>query len=75
MEVPKQFINIPQNSLVHKCSMVKEIVDKLFMYEPSNEDYFHKAMKSITSMDSLFDSSISILIRTVSFIVMLQTRT
>ena len=27
------------------------------MYEPSNEDYFHKAMKSITSMDSLFDSS------------------
>ena len=56
MEVPKQFMYIPRNSLVHKWSMVKEIVDKL-MYEPSNEDYFHKATQSITSMDSLFDSS------------------
>ena len=74
MEVPKQFMNIPRNSLVYKWSMVKEIVDKLFMYEPSNEDYFHKSTKSITSMDSLFDSSKYQFLLEQFHLLLLQTR-
>ena len=56
MEVPKQTLNIPRSSLVHKWSMVKDIVNNVSLYEPSNDDYLQKALKSLNSMETLLDS-------------------
>ena len=47
MEVPKQILGEPRSSLVLKRSMVREIVDKVSMYQPSNDDYLQKALNSI----------------------------
>ena len=52
MEVPKQTLNIPRSSLVHKW----------LLYEQSNDDYLQKALKSLNSMETLLDSSTYLLI-------------
>ena len=57
MEVPKQTLNIPRSSLLHKWSMVKDIVNNVSLYEPSNDDYLQKALKSLNSMETLLDCS------------------
>ena len=57
MEVPKQTLGVPRNSLLQKWSMVGEIVDKVTMYKPSNEDYLQKALESIKYIENLLDTA------------------
>ena len=45
MEVPKQILGLPRNSLVSKWSIMKDIVEKVSMYQPSNDDYLQKTIK------------------------------
>ena len=57
MEIPIQTPNIARSSLVHKWSIVKDIVNNVSLCEPSNDDYLQKALKSLNSMETLLDSS------------------
>ena len=52
-----KFRGVPRNRLLQKWSMVREIVDKVTMYKPSNEDYLQKALESIQCMENLLDTA------------------
>ena len=39
LEVSKQYLGVPRNSLVQKWTLLDDIVKKLRQYEPSNYDY------------------------------------
>ena len=58
MEVPKKLLNIPKNGFLYKWStMMKDVIEKVSSFEPSDCDYWDKALKAIECMKLYTDST------------------
>ena len=50
MEVPKKLLNIAKNEFIYKWFMMKDVIEKVSSFEPSDCDYWDKALKAIECM-------------------------
>ena len=57
MKTPKKNVRTAKSSLVHRCSQLEQLVDVVYIHEPTDGDVLKKASTTLNEMSKLVDSS------------------